>query len=79
MIQQGWWYIQKSLPNIADELRVSRRSFAGNTLTGGVYFANYSDNDNWSLGNQMLMANTPNTTAIVLQLSGRRPRLGPVR
>ena len=66
VIQQGWWFIQKSLQNIADEFRVSREIIAGNTLTGGVYLAAYTDNDNWSLGNQMLMANTPNTTAIVL-------------
>jgi outer membrane cobalamin receptor len=71
VVQQGWWYIQKSLSNLVDEFRASREIFAGNTLTGGVYFAKYSDNDNWSLGNQMLMANQPNTNAIVLNyLSG---------
>jgi outer membrane receptor for Fe3+-dicitrate len=66
VVQQGWWFIQKSLQNIADEFRVSREIFEGNTLTAGVYLADYSDNDNWSLGNQMLMANRPQTTAIVL-------------
>ncbi len=66
VISQGWWYIQKSLQNIADEARVSREVVPGDTLTGGLYLARYSDNDNWSLGNQMLMANIPNTTAIVL-------------
>src|SRR6516162_4246731 len=64
VIQQGWWYIQKSLSNFADELRANWTIFEGNTLTGGVYFAKYSMNDNWSLGNQMLMTNTPNATAI---------------
>ena len=67
VIQQGWWYIQKSLANAADELRLSWTMFEGNTLTGGIYFAKYSDNDNWSLGNQMLMTNSPNATAINLQ------------
>jgi len=67
VIQQGWWYIQKSLQSITDEFRVSREIFGGNTLTGGVYVASYSDNDNWSLGNQMLMTNTPNATPIALQ------------
>jgi len=66
VIQQGWWYIQKSLSNFADELRLNWTVFEGNTLTGGVYFAKYSMNDNWSLGNQMLMTNTPNATAINL-------------
>jgi outer membrane receptor protein involved in Fe transport len=68
VIQQGWWYIQKSLANFADELRVSKSLFVPeNILTAGVYFAKYSDNDNWSLGNQMLMTNTPHATAINLQ------------
>jgi outer membrane receptor protein involved in Fe transport len=67
VLTQGWWYIQKSLSNAADELRVSKTLFTDNILTGGVYFAKYSMNDNWSLGNTMLMANTPNTTAINLQ------------
>jgi len=66
VIQQGWWYIQKTLQNITDEFRVSKVIFDGNTLTGGVYLARYSDDDNWSLGNQMLMTNTPNARAITL-------------
>jgi outer membrane receptor protein involved in Fe transport len=67
VLTQGWWYIQKSLSNFADELRANWTIFEGNTLTGGIYFAKYSMNDNWSLGNTMLMVNTPNTTAINLQ------------
>ncbi|MGA7539652.1 MAG: TonB-dependent receptor plug domain-containing protein [Steroidobacteraceae bacterium] len=66
VIQQGWWYIQKSLQNFADEFRVSREVFTGNTLTGGIYLAVYEDNDNWSLGNQQLMTNTPNAVPINL-------------
>ncbi|HEY6923990.1 MAG TPA: TonB-dependent receptor plug domain-containing protein, partial [Steroidobacteraceae bacterium] len=66
VIQQGWWYIQKTLQNISDEFRVSKEIFSGNTLTAGIYLARYSDDDNWSLGNQMLMANMSNTTAITL-------------
>jgi len=72
VIQQGWWYIQKSLRNFVDELRLSREVFAGNTLTGGLYLTRYTDDDNWSLGNQMLMTNTPNATPIALnyQMNG---------
>jgi outer membrane receptor for ferrienterochelin and colicin len=66
VVQQGWWYIQKSLSNAVDEFRASKLIFAGNTLTAGVYLAKYSMNDNWSLGNNMLMATQPNTTAITL-------------
>jgi outer membrane receptor protein involved in Fe transport len=68
VLTQGWWYIQKSLSNFADEFRVNKSLFSpDNIVTGGVYFAKYSDNDNWSLGNTMLMVNTPNTTAVNLQ------------
>jgi hypothetical protein len=66
VIRQGWWYIQKTLQQIADEFRVSKTLFEGNTLTAGLYLNRYSDDDNWSLGNQMLMATVPNTSAIVL-------------
>jgi outer membrane receptor protein involved in Fe transport len=67
VLTQGWWYIQKTLQNITDEFRVSKEIFSGNTLTGGVYLARYSDDDNWSLGNTMLMANVPNSQAINLE------------
>lgn len=66
VIQQGWWYIQKRLENLTDELRVNKDIGGGHTLTGGVYFAHYTDDDNWSLGNQMIMTNTPNATPIQL-------------
>ncbi|TLZ61239.1 MAG: TonB-dependent receptor, partial [Gammaproteobacteria bacterium] len=66
VIRQGWWYIQKELQSFVDEFRVSKTVFEGNIVTGGVYLARYSDDDNWSLGNGMLMTNTPNATAIAL-------------
>jgi outer membrane cobalamin receptor len=66
VIQQGWWYVQKSLQSITDELKVSRTLPGGDVLTGGVYLARYSMNDNWSLGNQMLMTNSPNARPILL-------------
>jgi outer membrane receptor protein involved in Fe transport len=66
VIQQGWWYIQKKLNNLNNDLRVSKMVFDGNTVTAGVYLTHYTDHDNWSLGNQMLMTNTPNATPITL-------------
>ena len=69
VIQQGWWFIQKSLQSFADEFRASYDLFKGNTLTAGTYLAIYEDNDKWSLGNQMLMTNTPNATPILLNFN----------
>ncbi len=66
VIQQGFWFIQKHLTNLNNDFRLSKEIFDGNTLTAGVYLAHYTDRDNWSLGNPMLMTNTPNATPIVL-------------
>lgn len=66
VIHQGWWYIQKHLKSFNNDFRLSREIFDGNTLTAGVYLARYTDHDNWSLGNQMLMLNQPNTKPIGL-------------
>src|SRR5581483_2147787 len=66
VIQQGWWFIQKHLRNANNDFRLSKDIFDGNTLTAGLYVAHYTDRDNWSLGNPMLMTNTPNATPIVL-------------
>jgi outer membrane receptor protein involved in Fe transport len=66
VIRQGWWYIQKKLNNLNNDIRVSKMVFDGNTVTAGLYLAHYTEHDNWSLGNQMLMSNTPNATPIVL-------------
>lgn len=66
VIQQGWWWIQKHLRNFNNDFRLSREIFDGDTLTAGFYYAHYTDKDNWSLGNPMLMTNTPNATPITL-------------
>jgi hypothetical protein len=66
VIQQGWWFIQKHLTNLNNDFRLSKEIFDGNTLTAGLYLAHYTDRDNWSLGNPMLMTNTPNATPITL-------------
>src|SRR6185437_16726676 len=66
VIQQGWWKIQKHLTNLNNDFRLSKEIFDGNTLTAGLYLAHYTDRDNWSLGNPMLMTNTPNATPIPL-------------
>ncbi|HME39238.1 MAG TPA: TonB-dependent receptor [Steroidobacteraceae bacterium] len=66
VITQGWWYIQKKLNNLNNEFRVSKEIFDGNTATAGLYLTHYTDHDNWSLGNTMLMSNTPNATPIIL-------------
>lgn len=64
VIHQGWWFIHKHLKNINNDFRISKELFEGNTLTAGLYLAHYTDDDQWNLGNQMLMTNTPNARPI---------------
>ena len=66
VIHQGWWYIQKQIHTFNNDFRLSKELFDGNTLTAGFYFARSTDNDNWSLGNQMLMSNTNNAKPITV-------------
>jgi outer membrane receptor protein involved in Fe transport len=65
VIQQSYHYIQKSIQNITDEFRASYKLFDGNTLTGGIYVALYTDNDNWIADNALMTA-TPNAQMITL-------------
>ena len=66
VIQQGWWHIHKRLKSFSNDFRLSKELFEGNTLTVGLYVNHYTMDDQWSLGNQMLMSNTPNATPIVV-------------
>jgi hypothetical protein len=71
VIHQGWWFIHKELTNFNNDFRLSKEVFDGNTLTLGVYLAYYEMDDEWALGNQMLMTNTPNARPITVNyLSG---------
>jgi len=66
VIHQGWWHIHKRLQMANNDFRLSKEVFDGNTLTVGVYAAYYTMEDKWSLGNQMLMTNTPNAQPITV-------------
>ncbi|HEY5810016.1 MAG TPA: TonB-dependent receptor, partial [Povalibacter sp.] len=71
VIHQGWWFIHKELTNFNNDFRLSKEVFDGNTLTIGLYLAYFEMDDEWALGNQMLMTNTPNARPITVSyLSG---------
>ncbi|QUD87876.1 TonB-dependent receptor [Phenylobacterium montanum] len=55
VIPIGLWIVDKHIKSVTDDLRVSRDLFEGDTLTAGVYFADYSATDHWYLGNTVLM------------------------
>jgi outer membrane receptor protein involved in Fe transport len=66
VIQQGWWFIHKELASLNNDFRLSKELFDGNTLTVGLYLAYYEMDDEWALGNQMLMSNEPNARPITV-------------
>jgi outer membrane receptor protein involved in Fe transport len=68
VIQLSYHYIQKSVGSLTDEFRASHEIFPGNTLTGGVYVALYTDNDNWIADNALMTA-TSNAQPIALSFA----------
>ncbi len=50
----GHWVVNKEYQALQDDLRASF-TFDPHTLTLGLYYADYSMADRWSLGNQLLM------------------------
>ncbi len=65
VIVQSYHLIEKSIQSITDEFRASHPLFPGDTLTGGVYLAFYTDNDTW-FSDQGLMTAAPNASLIAL-------------
>ena len=55
VIGVGVFYVNKDIQSFQDEARLSYDLFKGNTLTGGVYFADYSSDDTWLTGHNQLM------------------------
>jgi outer membrane receptor protein involved in Fe transport len=69
VVQAGLWAVEKKLKSFTDELRVSREWLPNNIVTVGAYFANYSSDDVWYLGNSHLMTATPNARLIDVKLN----------
>jgi outer membrane receptor protein involved in Fe transport len=66
VLSEQVWDVQKKIMNVTDEFRLSKDFGNGNTLTGGVYLAYYTMNDNWALGPNVLMTDQPNASPIML-------------
>jgi hypothetical protein len=65
----GFWVVDKQLQSFTDDLRFTFQVVPGNDLTVGGYFAAYSSDDTWYLGNNELMTATPNASLINLTLN----------
>jgi outer membrane receptor protein involved in Fe transport len=69
VVQAGLWAVEKKLKSFTDELRVSREWLPNNTVTVGGYFASYSSDDVWYLGNSHLMTAVPHASLINVKLN----------
>ncbi len=69
VLQAGLWSVEKKLKSFTDEVRVSKELFKDHTVTVGAYYADYSSDDVWYLGNSHLMTATPNARLINVGLN----------
>jgi iron complex outermembrane receptor protein len=69
VIVVGRWSVDKDIDSFTNDLRLSRELFSGNTLTVGAYFADYSTDDSWFLGNNSLVTLQPNARLINVALN----------
>jgi len=65
----GVYFVNKDIKSFQDEARLSADLFKGNTLTAGVYYANYSSDDTWYTGHAQLMTVQNNAQPISLVLN----------
>ncbi|MES2151419.1 MAG: TonB-dependent receptor [Pseudomonadota bacterium] len=69
LISAGVWSVDKQIKAFTDEFRVSKELFPGHTVTAGVYIADFSSDDEWYLGNSLLMTATPNARPVNVALN----------
>ena len=69
VIDNGFFVVDKQLQTFTDDLRFTFHVVPGNDLTLGAYFAAYTSNDTWSLGNNELETATPNSSLVNLTLN----------
>ncbi|CAG1017497.1 Colicin I receptor [Burkholderiaceae bacterium] len=68
VIQAGMWVVDKDLQSFSTENRLSFDLGERNTLTAGVYLADYSSKDLWYLNRSMLMTVEPHARPIDIEL-----------
>lgn len=68
VLSAGIWSVEKNLKSFTDELRVNKEVVKGHTVTAGMYFADFSTDDQWYLGNNVLMTAQHNARPINVTL-----------
>lgn len=68
VIQTGVWTVRKQIESFVNDLSFAFKSDR-NLLTVGAYYASYSSNDQWNLGNGRLVTATSNARALDLTIN----------
>ena len=68
VIEVGQWTVRKQIESFVNDFGLEWKSDR-NTLTVGGYFADYSSDDQWNLGNNLLLTATPNARRLNLTLA----------
>lgn len=71
VIQVGFWVVRKDIEAYVNDFAFEYQA-GGNTFTAGVYYAAYSSEDRWNLGNGQLLTAEPNARRLNLTLADGR-------
>jgi iron complex outermembrane receptor protein len=69
VIGVGVWFVDKKVTAFQDEFRLSYRLTDNNTVTAGLYFADYTSKDVWHLGNDQLLTLQNNAVPVDITLN----------
>jgi iron complex outermembrane recepter protein len=78
VMEVGAWEVRKKLQSFTEEAHISKEILKANTLTLGVYFADYSATDFWDLGSTELMTyeNRPRLVDVALNNGDKVSKYG---
>lgn len=71
VLTAGWWSVEKDIESFTNDLSFTK-DISDHSITIGAFFADYTVNDLWYLGNNQLLAAEPNARRIDLVLADGR-------
>lgn len=71
VMRAGVWEVRKDIESLVNDLALEWEA-GNNKLTGGFYYADYSSNDSWVLGNGLLLTAEENAQRLNMTLSDGR-------
>jgi iron complex outermembrane recepter protein len=71
IVEAGQWTVEKRIEAFVNDFALEWKT-GRNTLTGGVFYTDYSSRDRWNLGNGLLLTAEPNARRLNLTLADGR-------